>query len=72
MITNSTRVFHLFQPNFMKVPEAYIVDRTADEACMGEKSSNCLIQKNHISTKNRWVFTFAVFNKCKVPKGLLN
>lgn len=72
MITNSTRIFHLSQLNFTKVPEAYTVDKTADEACMGEKSSNCLIYKIILVLKTDVVFTFAIFNKCKVPKGLLN
>lgn len=45
MITDSTRIFPLSQLNFMEEPEVYIVDKTVDEACIGEKSSNCLIHK---------------------------
>lgn len=45
MITNSTRIFHLSQLNFTNVPVAYTVDKTADEVCMREKSSSCLMHK---------------------------
>ena len=45
MITNSTRIFNLSQLNFTKVLAAYTVDKIADEACMREKSSSCLMHK---------------------------
>lgn len=72
MISNSTSIFHLSQVNFTKVPEAYIVDKTVDEVCMGEKSSNCLIHKIILVLKTDGYLLLQILNKCKVPKGLLN
>ena len=72
MITNLTRIFHLSQLNFTKVPRAYTVDKTADEACMGEKSSNCLIYKIILVLKTDGCLLLQYSTNVKVPKGLLN
>lgn len=56
----------------MKEPKAYTVDKIVDEAFIGENIFKLLDIQNHISPKNRWIFTLVTFNKCKALKGLIN